>query len=585
MFANQTVFVKMVDDFGNQLLSGMQTYFFNSSLVQYFIGISATVYLIKLAFSIMDGKPNFGIVCYILAWFACLPFNGKPLGFSFVNAIGISVSYALEKSVDFAMHNATSVGGSGMPPYYAANAFIRAASAKITDPNVKTEINAIMQNCVPDPGAGIANHEGSPLNGLDLLIPTKTPFNSSVGGYEYNFGTQAKDLLVNTPSHVRDLNTGTDLNCFELMNKTQSDIRSNMLNQNITDMPQMIAVGSAPGSNNSTEFVKPNSVIANNVNNIALNMAAATAATYEGLEIFGMKASDTALNSRIFETSGAVGGMASSSLILHNYADIASKKMGIMNTWAIGAKLAELNEKLYVLPSLVATAQVWLKVLAPLAFISMMLGTMRIALTWCGMWFATLIFPVIANIFGSYLSALITARYQFDAAAGSDPNKANFLMTGESLGAIGDVMRDFASHVDTTLNYQLASFGLISTLIIGGAWFSHKLANTAAVSTLANLGKMAATHGFYAGARTLLGGAKAVGAATGAGSKLETATTASSASSNVTSASKRASFFSSGKGSFFGGKSQNNNSQQSSPPKNSLASFEGKNNKYSKKKE
>lgn len=504
-FANQTVFTKMVDDFGNQLLSGMQTYFFNSSLIQFFIGIMGTVFFIYLAFSIKEGKFKFQLLLYVLAWFACLPFGGKPLGFIFVNGIGSSISYALEKSVDFAMNQATTAGGTGMPPYYAANAFIRAANARITDPNVKTEIASIMQNCVPDPGSGVTNNDGLPLSGIDLLIPSQTPSNTNVGAYSFNFGSNAENVLKTTPSHVTDLSSGTSLNCYDLMVKAQTDIRTDMMNQKLTSMPQTIAIGSAPGSTNEVDYTQPTSVMAQNVQSVALNMASATAASYAAMEAASGVPVDGGLNEKMLDMSGAVGGFTSTSLALHNAVDSIGKKFGIFKNWDVGSKLAELNEKLYTLPSMIATAQLWLKVLAPLAFITMVLGTMRIALTWCGMWFATLIFPVIANIFGSYLSALISTRYQFDVASATNPTNANFLMTGESLDAIGDVMRDFASHVDTTLNYQLAAFGLVSALIIGGSWFSHKLANSGLVKALGTAGRMAMSHGIHSGLRAIGG--------------------------------------------------------------------------------
>jgi hypothetical protein len=516
-FANQTVFTKMVDDFGNQLLAGMQLYFFNASLVQFLIGISATIFLVMLAFSVKEGKPSFSTFLFVLAWFACLPRQGKPLGFTVVNSIGTSISYALEKSVNYALNQATTTGGSAMPPYYVANAFIRAANARITDPNVKLEIASLMQNCVPDPGANIVNLDGYPLSGMDLLLPKQTPANASVGGYQYNFGSTAQSVLKNTPSHVTDLRYGTDLNCYDLVVKTQNDIRTDMLNQKLTAMPQAIAIGSAPGSENQVNFVEPTSVIATNVQTVSLNMAAATAASYAAMEIAKGAAIDPSVDEKLLDMSGAVGGFTSTSLGLHNAIDSIAKKFNIIKNWDIGAKLSELNEKLYTLPSLIATAQIWLKVLAPLAFLSMMFGTMRIALTWCGMWFATLIFPVIATVFGSYLSALITARYQFDLAAGTIPTNANFLMTGESLDAIGDVMRDFASHVDTTLNYQMAAFSLVSTLIIGGAWFSHKLSNSGLVSTLGLASRIALGQGIYSGMRTLTAPGKKTIAEGGAG--------------------------------------------------------------------
>lgn len=507
-FANQTVFTHMVDDFGDQLLSGMQLYFFNSSLVQFLVGISATIFFVDLAFSIKEGKPKFKAYMYVIAWLACLPISGKPLGFTFVNAIGTSISYALEKSVNFAMNQSTTTGGSGMPPYYAANAFIRAANARITDPNVKTEIASIMQNCVPEPGAQVTNNDGLPLSGMDLLIPSQTPQNTNVGAYQFNFGSNAQNVLKNTPSHITDLSTGSALNCYDLLVKAQTDIRTDMMNQNLTAMPQAIAMGSAPGATNEVDFSQPTSVMAQNVQAVSLNMGSAIASSYAAM---GMVNKDVPLpegvDESMYEVSRSVGGVTSFSLALHSALDSISKSSHVFKNWDIGAKLSELNEKMYTLPSMISTAQLWLKLLSPLAFLTMMFGTARIVITWCGMWFATLIFPVIANIFGSYLSGLIAARYQFDATAGLTPTNANFLMRGESLDAIGDVMRDFASHVDTTLNYQLAAFGLISTLIIGGAWFSHKLANTGLVSALGMATRMVASQGIYQGLKALGGGA------------------------------------------------------------------------------
>jgi hypothetical protein len=502
-FGTQTVFTKMVDDFGNQILQNMQLLFFHTSILQYILGICASFFLVKLGLSLKDGRPSPGGFSFVLAWLACLTFNGKPLGFTVINSISTSISYALEKAVNFGMNQATTTGGSGMPPYYAANAFIRAANARITEPNVKTEIASLMQNCVPDPGENIVNNDGLPLSGMDLLMPISTPSNSNVGSYQFNFSSNAQSVLKNRPSHVVQLSTGTEFNCYDLAVQTQVDLRTDMMNQKLTAMPQTIAVGSAPGATKQETFTEPTSVMATNIQTIALNMAAATAATYGAMDAVRDSSVVPFVDEKMLDMSGAVGGFTSLSLGLHNAMDSIAKTYRVFKEWAIGSKLSELNEKLYTLPSLIATAQLWLKILSPIAFVSMFF-TGRIVLTWAGMWFATMIFPVIANIFGSYLSALIIARYQFDSAAGHFPTNANFLMTGESLYAIEDVMRDFASHVDTTLNYQMAAFGLVSTLIIGGAWFSHKLANSGLVNTLGMAGRLALGQGIYSGMRALM---------------------------------------------------------------------------------
>lgn len=516
-FVAETVLSKMVKEFGDQALSVITNYVYGSTVGELVIFLAATWAIIRLALSLRDGQEPTGAVYFLFAWISCLPVGGKPAAYVAVNGIMQSVAYQLEAASQKVLKFATASEGNGMPPGYVANAVLRASAAKISDPVVAETTHAILDNCVPDPGQGLTNLQGKPLSAVDLLVPKEAPAFDFSGTYKDNFDATVRGKLAERKSGVFRP-SGEEVDCFTLLDETRRGVRKNLMGQGLTAMPAANLVGAGPDVSTSYQrgLVVPGSPGVDVVNRVALNVAHGNAVRAEIMGYSFPSAAANRADISVLETVRSQGMATAAAFAIQSSGPRISRALGIEHAWENAQNLAELDQKIRNLPYFVASVQIILKVLAPLAFLSLMLGGARIAMTWCSMWTVTLLYPVIANFCRSLTNSFMLANNELSAivSRGSPGNMGDispaFLPNGVDLTAIDTMLQDSAKLLNSMLSMEIGIFGLLGSLLLAGSWFGGGLANKAATKVA---GWALSRYGGQAAGRAVMGGGSLLAAA------------------------------------------------------------------------
>jgi hypothetical protein len=512
---NETVLSRMVKDFGDYVMRAIMEDLYGSGLAHLVVLIGGTLAFISLGFSLHRGETPRRAFAFFVAWFCCLPVGGKPLGYALVNGIGTTLAYQLQKTSVRVLEGPAATRT--MPPGWVMSTILRANGVEISDAGLQDDLNLVMGSCIPN----IPNLDGDPMTAADLFAGKL--HSSSAGGqvYEERFDTSS---LRTRKIPVR----GRELSCYDLLVDVRSRLRRHIEAKGITNPEEhnYLAVNSGEVTDSGrtrTTWPDPNTHEAERVKSVALNLATAAAIQKTAMGIAGesehfWQSRGNYLDSRIVRsTDSTVGGhfqagpdgagnwLTRATFDLMSAPTAIARALNIDGAISSGMVLQELNEKLLSLPYYIAFVQSVLKILAPIAVLSMLLGTFKFFMTWSSVWWLTLVMPAVMQLSRGISNSILFHSNKIGETARLLETEPGFLANAVSFESASRIIEDSSRLMNVILNVELGIWTGLLALIPVGAWFAGGIANRMSASVADAL-----VSGVVRGATIKMGGAVAL---------------------------------------------------------------------------
>jgi hypothetical protein len=509
---NETVLSRMVKDFGDYVMRVIMEDLYGSGMAQLVILIGGTIAFVSLGFSLHKGESPRRATVFFVAWLCCLPVGGKPLAFGLVNGLGTSLAYQLQKT---SLKVLEGPGGTrAMPPGWLMNTLLRANGAEISDPALQDDLSTVLSSCIPD----VLNLEGEPMTAADLFGGKVRNGRARGEIYEERFDPlplRARRLIVR----------GREVSCYDLLVDSRSRLRQHIEQKSIarTDERNYLAVSSGDVSEPKklkTSWPDPNTREAERVKSVALNLATAAAIQKTAMGIGGesehfWQSRGNFIDSRINRsTDAAVSGhfeagqdgagnwLTRATFDLMSAPTAIARALNIDGAIKSGLILQELNEKLLSLPYYVAFIQSLLKILVPVAALSMLVGTFKLFFMCASVWWVTLIIPVVMQFSRGISNSILFHMNKIGETARVLDTEPGYLANAVSFEAASKIVEDSSRLMNVILNVELGIWVALLALIPAGAWFAGGIANRMS-ATMAD----ALVSGIVRGATIKFGGA------------------------------------------------------------------------------
>lgn len=269
-----------------------------------------------------------------------------------------------------------------------------------------------------------------------------------------------------------------------------------------------------------TTWPDPNTNEAERVKSLALNLATAAAIQKTAMGIAGEPAHfwqsrGNYLDSRITRSTdtsvsghfeggpdGAGNWLTRATFDLMSAPSAIARALNIDGAVKTGFVLQELNEKLLSLPYYIAFVQSLLKILAPVAVLSMLLGTFKLFLMWGSVWWLTLIMPAVIQLSRGISNSILFHTHKIGETARLLESEPGFLANAVSFEAASRIVEDSSRLMNVILNVELGIWVALLALIPAGAWFAGGIANRMSAAVADSL-----VSGVVRGATFKVGGA------------------------------------------------------------------------------
>jgi hypothetical protein len=180
--------------------------------------------------------------------------------------------------------------------------------------------------------------------------------------------------------------------------------------------------------------------------------------------------------------------------------------LGIDGAVTSGMALHEMNEKLLSLPYYVAFVQSVLKILAPLAVLTLLAGTFKFFLSWSFAWTVTLVMPVVMQLTRGISNGILFQTSKLGELANLLETEGGFLAIGVNFDAAGAIAEDSTRMMSVILSVELGIWAALVLMVPAGGWFAGGIANrvtaTVAGGILSGMMRGVAIRGSSAIART-----------------------------------------------------------------------------------
>jgi hypothetical protein len=448
---------------------------------------------------------------FFAGWLACLPVGGKPLAYAIVNGIGTSLAYQLQRS-SLKILEGTS-GAKTMPPGFVMNALLRGAKSEITDPKIYDDVSFVMDNCVPN----VPNKDGGPMTVADLF-----------GGTWKNAGTPSETHDERfDPKYLKarkfDRGSGP-VDCYQVLVDARKRLRSHLEAKDLTKRPEQNYLGTSAGDVQDagatrTSWPEPTTSEARAVRGTALNLATAAAVQKVAMGQMGLLDVNSYFDEKVYRSTDAavsghfeaakVGGaggagnwLTKMTYDLMSAPTAVARSLNVDGAIQSGLALHEMNEKLLSLPYYIAFTQSVLKVLAPIAVLTLLFGTFKFFFSWSFIWTLTLVMPVVMQISRGISNSVLFYSNKIGELGSLLDSEPGFMAIGVNFDAASKIIADSSRMMQVVLSVELGIWGAMLLLVPAGAWFAGNIANrlTATVA-----GGMA--HSVARGAAIRVGGA------------------------------------------------------------------------------
>jgi hypothetical protein len=182
-----------------------------------------------------------------------------------------------------------------------------------------------------------------------------------------------------------------------------------------------------------------------------------------------------------------------------------ARALNIDGAVSSGLVLQELNEKLLSLPYYIAFVQSILKILAPVAVLSMLLGTFKLFMIWSSVWWLTLVMPAVMQLSRGISNSVLFHTNKIGETARLLETEPGFLANAVSFEAVSRIVEDSSRLMNVILNVELGIWAALLALIPVGAWFAGGIANRMSASIADTM-----VSGVIRGAAIKMGGAIAM---------------------------------------------------------------------------
>lgn len=463
MIPNDTALASFVRDFGDSAMSVMVTTFYEAPLVKLIIYVTGVVMFVLLGYSIHRGHFSKFIGIFWLSWIAIIPVNNKPMLYVAINSFSELSTDLLHK---FTYNLLTSFGTkNAIPPGFVFNVINRSAFAEITDQGLKDNIRFLISNCIPSAD----NLDGKPFSANDLFsVRVKSSSKSGIStseALEYNFDPNL--LKVRT----FDLD-GVSTNCLDLLNSALHGVRSHLRSKDLGRQEHNPNEIDETNGRDASDYKK--------LNEFALNLAHASAIHKQVVKDYFPEASTS-----MFDTiDGTVAASASDanyltgvSLAIMNTPKAIARSLNVDGVLSNASKLHEINEKILNLPYYTSYLQVILKVIVPLAILTMFFGTMKWIKYWSLSWSLSLVLPWFLYISRTISNSILMWALKLEELAPKETYASNYLLHGVSFDATSKVLEDSSRMMSVFLQCELALWGSLFVVIPFSSWLVGQAGN------------------------------------------------------------------------------------------------------------
>lgn len=463
MIPNDTALASFVRDFGDSAMSVMVTTFYEAPLIKLLIYVTGVVMFVLVGVSIHRGNVSRYIWMFWIAWIAVIPVNQKPLLFVTINTFSELTSDLLHK---FTFNLLTSFGTKkSIPPGFVFNVINRASFAEITDTNLKENVRFLISNCIPHSN----NLQGKPFSANDLFS-VKVKASNKSGIYsseslEYNFDP---NLLKVRTFDVEGITT----NCFDLLNTTLHGIRSHLKNKDLPREEQKPERIDETGGRESSDYKK--------LSEFSLNLAHASAIHKQIVKDYFPEASTSLLDTidgTVATSSSDANYLTGIPLAIMNTPKAIARSLNIDGVLDNASKLHDINEKILNLPYYTSYVQVILKVLAPLAILSMFFGTMKWMKYWSLSWSLGLVLPWFLYISRTISNSILMWALKLEELTPKAEYAPNYLLHGINFEATSKVLEDTSRMMSVFLQCELALWSSLFVVIPFSSWLVGQAGN------------------------------------------------------------------------------------------------------------
>lgn len=463
MIPNDTALASFVRDFGDSAMLAMVTTFYEAPLVKLLIYVAAVIMFVLLGVSIHRGSLSKFIGIFWISWIAIIPVNQKPLLYVTINTFSELATDLLHK---FSYNLLTGFGTkNSIPPGFVFNVINRSALAEITDQGLKDNVRFLISNCIPNAN----NLEGKPFSATDLFAvkvrsSNKSGINSSEA-LEYNFDP---NLLKVRTFDVEEKNT----NCLDLLNTTLHGIRSHLRSKDLGRQEQNPNEIEETGGKESSDYKK--------LSEFSLNLAHASSIHKQIVKDYFPEASTSyfdTIDGTVAASTSDANFLTGVPLAIMNTPKALARSLNIDGVLDNASKLHDINEKILNLPYYTSYLQVILKIIVPLAILSMFFGTMKWIKYWSLSWSLSLVLPWFLYISRTISNSILMWALKLEELAPKEAYAPNYLLHGINFEATSKVLEDTSRMMSVFLQCELAMWGSLFVIIPFSSWLVGQAGN------------------------------------------------------------------------------------------------------------
>jgi len=507
-----TVLSRFVKDFGDYVMQAITLDLYGSDIAKVIIYIGGMIAFFHFAWLLHRGIISKKIVFFFIAWLFCLPVGGKPLAYVLVNDLGVAVQTQLLKTAKRVLKKKD--GKNALPPGYVVNAIIRAGSVNITDPSIRTRISVLLENCIPD---GVLNKEEKPLSASDLFAVRAASgrVNSSyVENFDPEYLKRAKSGYLGA--------SGNQINCYDLLLGTRSDLKKHLRQKNITNLRDDKGLGLGTSKNlDVPRSTGPVSKAASHIKNTAVNLAAAISLQKEAankakiawdqnpidnaLAYYKNEFASRSVHDNVSKgVEGSNSGLTKFMFGVMSLPTVIAREFKVDKAISNASILHEMNEKMLSLPYMVAAVQNLLKIIAPLAVLTLLLGTFKFFFAWSMMWIATLLLPVVMTFSRGISNSLLYHANKLGEYSNIIKGDPGFLKLGIDFDAANQILADSSRMMNNILNVEMGVWAVVTGMLLATSWFAGNMANGAVAATSAMVTSVYGRQAIDKGGKTVL---------------------------------------------------------------------------------
>lgn len=493
-----TILSKMVKDFGDIVMVAITQDLYGSGIAKLIVFVFGTAAFLNIAYCLHKKEPPVKAIMFFVAWICCLPIQGKPLAYVMVNGLGTSLAHQLQKT-------GLKILGykkNKMPPGWIMNAILRAASTEITDKRLQEDILLLMENCIP---SGIQNYKGEPLTVNDLFSYKTNGRNTEGNEETFEIG------LLNNRQSGRFAKDSSSVSCYRLLKYTRGSLKRHLKTKNLTQMPGKNYKDVSSGEINAGEikherasqnqWINPRTPEAESIKKASLNLAIASTIQKEAIKAYIPDSVLSSLRETIAKNGlidkTVLSNVAASGSSLTGIAfDIMSipkaitRTLGIDKALANAAVLHEIDERLRSLPYTVAFVQSILKMLAPIAVLSILCATYKIFSAWIFLWLSTLLVPVIMHLTRAISNSILLHTNKLTESITALQHEPAFLTLGVNFDAANALIEDSTRMINSILTVEMGIWVSLTVIMMSFSPMASKFMGGATMGGASMLSKM-----------------------------------------------------------------------------------------------